>query len=166
MRGTFAISGVLFVAGIAFWFAANALPRSPLAGQVGSDGLPKLLGITLAVLAAGLALQTYIELRKQRRSGAAAETAATGEEDEKDWSGHLRAFGLLAIGAAYILVLPFLGYAVSAALVFAAVATYTGLKPSFKTVVFALGGAVVYYIIFVRILQIPLPAGIWPSMIS
>lgn len=172
MRGIFAISGVLFVSGIAFWFAANALRRSPLAGQVGADGLPKMLGITLAVLAVGLALQTYLQLRQQRRrSGAAAQAAASGDEavadgDEKERPDHLRAFGLLAIGAAYILLLPILGYAVSAALVFGAVATYTGLKPSLKTVLFAVGGAVVYYIVFVRILQIPLPPGFWPSLLG
>ncbi|MGV6872226.1 tripartite tricarboxylate transporter TctB family protein [Pseudochelatococcus sp. B33] len=165
MRATLAVSGILFVFAIVYWLGADALPRSPLAGHVGADGLPKLLAVTLAVLSICLAVQTYMDMRKQRRSGAAVRQAEAAEDDEAPAS-HLRAFGLIGIGAAYLLLLPFLGYALSAALVLGVVATYSGLKPSLKTLYFAIGGGAVCYVIFVKILQIPLPAGFWPSLFS
>lgn len=169
MRATLVVAGALFVLAIAYWLEADTIPRSPLAGQVGADGLPKLLAVTLAVLSVCLALQTWAEMRKQRRSGAAAREAVAGGEtggEAVDWRRHLRALGLIGIGAAYLLLLPILGYAVCAALVLAGVATYTGLRPSFRTVLFGVGGAAVYYVVFVRILGIPLPAGFWPALLG
>lgn len=167
MRATLAVCGLLLVVAVVYWLGADALPRSPLAGQVGADGLPKLLGITLAGLSVCLALQTWLEMKKQRRSGAAAEKTETEQDgEEKTPPNHLRALGLIGFGAAYLFLLPVLGYAVSAALVLAGVATYTGLKPSWRTVLFGIGGGVVYYIVFVRILQIPLPAGFWPGLFN
>lgn len=65
----------------------------------------------------------------------------------------------------YLLVLPHLGYMVSAGLLLAAVATYAGLKPSPATLLFAAGGGILFYLIFVKILQIPLPAGFWPGLL-
>lgn len=164
MRATLVVCGVLFVLAIAYWIGADAIPQSRLAGQVGADGLPKLLGVTLAFLSVCLAAQTFAEMRKRQRSGAAA-----GEEEEEggnlsDWRMHLRALGLVGIGALYILLLPILGYAVSAGLLLAGVATYAGLKPSWQTLAFGVGGGILYYIIFVRVLQIPLPSGFWPSV--
>jgi len=162
MRGTLAASLFLFILGIVFWFMADQLPRSPLAGPVGADGLPKLLGIGLAVLSIALGIQTYLEMRKTQQTNASA--AVTGKEREDGETSHLKAFGLLGIGVLYIVLLPVLGYAVTAAATFAAVATYAGLKPSFRTVAFAVGAAAVYYVLFVRILQIPLPSGFWPAL--
>ena len=58
MRGAYIVSLLLFVFSVAYWLAADALPKSPLAGQIGADGLPKMLGMALAVLSICLAVQT------------------------------------------------------------------------------------------------------------
>ena len=46
------------------------------------------------------------------------------------------------------------------------VATYSGLKPGLATVLFGVAGAAVFYLLFVRLLQVPLPAGVWPTLLS
>src|SRR5690606_20142337 len=161
MRGTLVVSGLLAALAAAYWLQADALPRSRLAGHVGADGFPKMLAVALGLLAIALAVQTLLEARKRQRSGAAAPDTTASE-----WKAHLRALGLIAIGAAYIIALPYLGYAVSVAIVLASVATYTGLKLSWRTAAFSLGGAAGFYVIVVRILQIPLPSGFWPAPFS
>ncbi|MGB3416093.1 MAG: tripartite tricarboxylate transporter TctB family protein [Mesorhizobium sp.] len=167
MRATLVSSGVLFALAVAYWFGADALPKSRLGGQVGADGLPKLLAISLAVLSAALAAQTLAYMRKERRAGAVAKPAdADGDDNPHGWKSHARAFGLIAIGAVYLALLPHLGYAVSAALLLLVVSTYCGLKPSWRTLVFAVVGGAAFYIIFVRVLQVPLPAGLWPTLLG
>jgi len=164
-KATLSVSAALFVLAVVYWLAADAIPASRLAGQVGADGLPKLLGLALGVLSLLLAGQTLFEMRR-------AAAADGGDDQDKgedrlpgSWREHLRALGLIGIGVGYLLVLPHLGYMVSAGLLLAAVATYAGLKPSPATLLFAIGGGVLFYLIFVKILQIPLPAGFWPGLL-
>lgn len=168
MRATLAVSGVLFVLSVAYWLAADAIPASRLAGQVGADGLPKLLGFALGMLSLLLAAQTFFQMRR----ASASQVADGGEGDEDDaktltdWRAHLKALGLIGIGVLYLIALPLLGYAVSAAMLLAAVAAYAGLKPSRSLLAFAVGGGAVFYLIFVKVLSIPLPAGFWPSLLG
>lgn len=164
MRSMFAVSGVLFVISIAYWLGADAIRVSSLAGQVGADGLPKLLGLALGGLSVLLALQTWVQKRRLK----ASPLVADGGEDDVlgDWRSHLRALGLIAIGVVYVIVLPWLGYAVSAAVMLAVVAAYAGLRSWISLAAFAFGGAVVFYLIFVQLLSIPLPAGFWPALFN
>lgn len=164
-KATLAVSAALFVLAVAYWFAADAIPASRLAGQVGADGLPKLLGLALGVLSLLLAGQTLFEMRRAAAEGQGEDKGEGGDRLPGSWREHLRALGLIGIGVGYLLLLPHLGYAVSAGLLLAAVATYAGLKPSWATLFFAVGGGVLFYLIFVKILQIPLPAGFWPGLL-
>lgn len=77
---------------------------------------------------------------------------------------HLRALGLLVIGAAYLLVVGTIGYLPAMALLLLATAYYIGRPWSAGLLVVALGGAGLYDLIFVRLLGIPLPQGIWPGV--
>jgi putative tricarboxylic transport membrane protein len=167
-KATLAVSIVLFVMAVAYWFAADAIPQSRLAGQVGADGLPKLLGVVLGVLSLVLAGQTLYEMRRAAASevGVAPAEDKNDEHETSDWGGHLRALGLIGIGIVYLLVLPHLGYLVSSGLLLGAVATYAGLRPSRATLMFMVGGGVGFYLIFVKVLQIPLPAGFWPGVLN
>ena len=165
-KGTVVVSLALFILAIAYWFMADAIPVSRLAGKVGADGLPKLLGLALGGLSLLLAVQTLLEMRRDRAPAAAVAQAAQEEKSEKSKGGHLRALGLVGIGIVYLLLLPHLGYLVSSMLLLGAVAIYAGLKPSLKALLFAVIGGVAFYLIFVKLLQIPLPAGFWPSLLG
>lgn len=164
-KATLAVSAALFVLAVAYWLAADAIPASRLAGQVGADGLPKLLGLALGLLSLLLAGQTLFEMRRAAAAGGGDDQDKGEDRLPGSWREHLRALGLIGIGVGYLLMLPHLGYMVSAGLLLAAVATYAGLKPSLATLLFAAGGGILFYLIFVKILQIPLPAGFWPGLL-
>jgi putative tricarboxylic transport membrane protein len=160
MRSILVASGLLFVLALAYWLGADAIPKSSLSGSVGADGLPKLLAVTLGVLSVALAGQTILEARKR---AAAGKLAASGGPH---WRAHARAFGVIAIGAVFIALLPVLGYVVTVGLLLVGIAIYSGKRPDLWTVVFGVVGAVVFYVLFVHLLRVPLPPGLWASLLA
>jgi hypothetical protein len=139
---------------------ADAIPKSRLGGTVGADGLPKMLAVVLAILSAGLIVQTLLTAR------VAGPAAASAGEGRGHRSVHLRALGMVAIGAVYIAMVPYLGYFVSVALLLLGVALYNGKRPSRGLVLFGILGAAFFYVLFVQVLDVPLPPGIWPKLIG
>jgi cell division protein FtsW (lipid II flippase) len=79
---------------------------------------------------------------------------------------HFRALGMLAIGGVFISLLEDLGYLVSIALLLAATAWYNGQKTLKPLILFAIGCAIVYDLLFVQLLGIALPPGIWPKLFA
>lgn len=150
---------VLALAGL-YWLGADAIRESPLAGGVGADGLPKALAATLAFLSLLLIGRSFVFRR------ALVGPKISTEERAKRRQRHLRALGMLAIGIGYLLIVPYLGYILSVFLLMAATAIYNGRQasPSFWVTVAA--GALFFYFLFVRFLDIPLPPGIWPDLIG
>ncbi len=161
MRGNLITGIVLLVFAVVFWLGADAIPKSRLGGTVGADGLPKMLAITLGVLSTGLIAQTLLMMK-----AAGPAVRAESEHKTNNWGLHLRALGMILIGAGYLLVVPYLGYLVSIGLLLLTVALYNGKRPSLGLVLFAALGSVVFYLLFVRLLDVPLPAGFWPSLVS
>jgi putative tricarboxylic transport membrane protein len=82
-----------------------------------------------------------------------------------EWKGEarkiFRAFGLLIIGVIYLFMLAFLGYVLSIALLLAAVAFYLGAAFNWRMMLIAAAGAVVLWTIFVILLGVPMPAGLF-----
>ena len=70
---------------------------------------------------------------------------------------------MLLIGIGYLAVVDTIGYVPAVALLVVAAALYLGQGPSARLVLVAVGLAVLYYLIFVRLLGIPLPPGVWPG---
>jgi putative tricarboxylic transport membrane protein len=156
------ITAILLIAfAIVFWFAADTIPKSRLGGTVGADGLPKLLAVALGVLSVGLIVQTLLTART-----AEAVPTARPERKREDRIAHLRAVGMIVIGAGYLAMVPYLGYLPSVALLLAVVALYNGKRPSLGLAAFAIVGAVVFYLLFVQLLDVPLPAGLWPRLLG
>ena len=163
---TLVVSAAFFILAVAYWFGADAITVSTLAGHVGADGLPKLLSWVLGGLAILLAAQTLLE---QRRAAAVAAAEGRAKDEPRlpgTFRGHMRALGLIGFGIIYLLILPHLGYLLSSALLLAAVAVYAGLKSMRSTVLLAVIGGICFYLIFVKVLQIPLPPGFWPSLLG
>ena len=160
MRSNLIAGVVLLAFSVIFWLGADAIPKSRLGGSVGADGLPKTLGIALGVLSLGLIAQTLL----MARAAPAAAVERVNRAERRNL--HLRALGMIVIGAVYVAVVPYLGYVLSIALLLLAVALYNGKRPSRGLVLFTILGAVVFYVLFVQILDVPLPAGFWPSLIG
>jgi putative tricarboxylic transport membrane protein len=154
-RDTIVALGLIVVAGL-YWLGADQIRVSRLEGIVGAQAVPKGLAISLAVLSVLLIGQGL--LRRRRTAGLA------GQAEARDWHAHLRAAGMLLIGIGYLAVVGTVGYMLAVALLVLATALYLGQSPSARLGLLAVGLAVLYYLIFVRLLGIPLPPGVWPAV--
>jgi putative tricarboxylic transport membrane protein len=134
---------------VAYYTAADALPRSLLADGVGADGVPKLLAAVLAVLSIALGARSLLV-------GASA-TAA----DDPGLRRHLRALGVAVLGAAFVGVAPVLGYPLALGLLVLAATLYYGAAPRPQVVIYAAGTAAILWLIFARGLGVALPAGLF-----
>jgi putative tricarboxylic transport membrane protein len=147
--------GLLALAGL-FWLGADQIRVSRLEGIVGAQVVPKGLAVSLAVLSLLLVAQ---DLWRARRAGPAEPASGAGGID-----AHLRAIGILGIGIIYLLMVGTIGYLPAIALLLLATARYLGRPWSAELCLIAVAGAALYYVVFVRLLGIPLPPGIWPGV--
>ena len=84
----------------AYYGFSVSIPASALSDEVGARGLPTVLAILLALIAAVMGARALI-------FAPAARVAEPDDEPEAKWS---RALGLLGLGALYIPVAWLLGY--------------------------------------------------------
>jgi putative tricarboxylic transport membrane protein len=148
--------GLLLFAGL-YWLGADQIRVSRLEGIVGAQAVPKTLAISLAILSLLLIAQ---DLKRGRRASA----TATGREADAGSNAHLRAAGMLLIGVGYLVVVGTIGYLPAIALLVLGTARYMGQPWSARMIALAIGGALVYHLIFAWLLDIPLPPGIWPGL--
>lgn len=144
----FASGLVLLALAGTYHLATREIPRSSLSDEVGPDGLPNLLTALLALLGALIAIRGLITRSRAVR---------TNEQQ----AAPLRALGFLAIGAGYVLVAPLVGYAIAVALLIAAVALYEGMAPSWRVPAVAVGGGVLFWLIFVALLRVDQPTSLF-----
>jgi hypothetical protein len=148
-----------------YWMGSNMIAQSSMSGSVGADGLPKLLAIVLAVLSVVLIIQSILVRRLPavvpEEPHAVPEE---GEEPEFTRRGHFLAAGLLVITIIYSMLLPYAGYAVSIGFLLLAVALFYGRRPSLGLLAFVVIGAGSFHLIFVTLLAVRMPPGIWPSL--
>ena len=136
---------------VAYYAAADALPRSLLADGVGADGVPKLLAVVLAVLSVALGARSLL-------GGASAANAGS---EGLGFLRHLRALGVAALGAAFVVLAPVLGYPLALALLLLAAARYYGAALRLQVVLYAGGTAAILWLIFARVLGVAMPAGLF-----
>jgi hypothetical protein len=136
---------------VAYYAAADALPRSLLADGVGADGVPKLLAVALAVLSVALGARSLL----------AGASAANAGSEGLGLLRHLRALGVAALGAAFVVLAPVLGYPLALALLLLAAALYYGAALQLQVVLYAGGTAAILWLIFARVLGVAMPAGLF-----
>ncbi|MCK0206641.1 tripartite tricarboxylate transporter TctB family protein [Starkeya koreensis] len=147
---------LLAIAG-AYYVSIGTIADSTLSDEVGAAGLPLALAGLLALIALVMMARAVLATRAARRAGG---PVAAVEDDEEGDASVPRALGLLLIGAAYVVLLPYAGYVLSVALLIAAVAFYEGAARSWVIPAAAIGGAALYWAIFVKLLGVHQPAGI------
>ncbi|AZQ67127.1 hypothetical protein EF888_08275 [Silicimonas algicola] len=153
-----------------YWRAAGDIPISPLDGIVNAAALPRslaiaMMGFSVLLILRALAIEAMY-LRAARRVEGAASSRPKLDGMEFSLSQHLKAAGVVAIGIVFLLVLPLLGYLLSVLLLVFVMSAYIGARAGVYTLGVSAMLAVAYYLLFVRFLDIPLPAGIWPSLIG
>ena len=144
--------GVVCLALAAGYYAmAAAIPESALSDTVGAQGLPKTYAIVLAVLSSILIIRSI--------AGAGAETARATHRTPV-----LRVAGMLVIGILYLIVVPWIGYILALTGLIAATTYYQGGGLNARVAVVALSGALFFWVLFVAVLGIAHPPGIWPAL--
>ena len=159
MDKDFALGSATLVLAAGYYLMAAAIPESQLADAIGPQGLPK----TYAVLLAGLSLILIVRslARQQGVSTGSAGAQGSGAQRQALW----RVAGMLAIGVVYMLVVSWLGYILSLAGLIFATTYYQGGAVNRRVAVVAVSGAVFLWLLFVILLRIPQPAGLWPSLL-
>jgi putative tricarboxylic transport membrane protein len=155
-----AASGLVLLLIAALYYAATgSIADSTLSDEVGATGLPRVLTWALAGLGLLLVVRALVAARPTPEP--------TAEADAEQDARLPRAIGFLLFGAAYVVVLPFLGYLVSTALLIGAVAIFERAERRWVVPVTAIGGAVLYWAIFVKLLGVNQPTGtIWQGLLS
>ncbi len=144
---------------VVVYFGASGIGTSYMSDPIGPAGLPKMLAIVLGGLAVLLIAKSSIELFKARRR-------APIEPSESKWRRHLLAAGMFAIGGAYVLIAEVVGYVVGIVLVILATALYQGAARSWQAPAIAVGGAVSFWLLFVVLLNIGQPEGLWSRLLN
>lgn len=159
-----------FALGAWYWRAAGDIPISPLDGIVNASALPRILAIAmmlfsvLLILRALLVEYMFLAAARKRVDGLARRPEVEGHAFTP--RQHVKAAGIVCIGIVYLLVLPWLGYIPSVILLMLAVSVYIGARAGLYTLGVAVAIAVAFYLLFVRLLGIPLPAGFWPTLMG
>lgn len=138
----------LAIAAIYYYFASD-IPRSLLSDEVGAVGLPKLYAVALSLLGIFLVWSSF---------AVPAGPAPEGEPGANPLQ-HVRAVGLLLLGAAYLLLISSLGYLLTISLLIAAVALYCGAAFGARVLLISAAGGMVFWLVFVKMFSMPLPAG-------
>lgn len=169
-----AFGGTTLALSVGYYWMAAAIPRSQLADALGPQGLPRTYAVLLGVLSLALIVKS-LRRRAQASTPADSRSPVSGPSLPGLPSSVLRppsplwrVAGMLAIGIAYILVAPWLGYLLSIAALMLATIYYQGgaIKGQAATVaaVVALSGGILFWLLFVVLMRVPQPPGWWPPL--
>ena len=136
------------VLSIAYYAMTTGIPDSQLSDSIGPQGLPRAYAFVLAALSLILILRS---LRSNVRL----------HSDPAIW----RVAGMLGIGGVYVLAVERLGYFLSVAGLIVATTYYQGGALGRNVVIVALVGAVICWLLFVRLMGVPQPPGWWPALL-
>lgn len=163
-RDLVASVGLMLLA-LAYGLKAQAIPGSSLTGKgLGAGAVPSALAIAMGLFALLLLLRSVRGLRRLAPPAAAPQAPKAPLAERL--RPHRRALGMLIFGIVFVNVLDYTGYALAIALLLAATAWYNGQSKLKPLLLFAAGGAIIYDLLFVHLLEVTLPAGIWPSLFA
>lgn len=149
------ISGfALLVFDVVYFRATQKIQISMLDDAFGARGLPHILAVLLAVLAAIIIFRGFLASRRIQPI-----TEAPVEDAERE-APLARALGLLLIGAGYIVVLPIVGYPVGIALLIGTIALYEGAARNWRIPAAAIFGGLLFWLLFNVLLGVGLPSGL------
>ena len=154
-------SATLVVAAL-YYALTLTIPQSELADPIGPQGLPKIYAFVLGALSILLIVRS---LRRPMSSEPANHEPANPRTGEPANPRLARVAGMLLIGVAYMIVLPWLGYLLSVAGLIAATIYFQGGSINGRSLLVAISGAVCLWLLFIWLLRIQYPAGLWPSVI-
>ena len=151
MARDFVCSVVLLVVAAGYYYLASGIANSALADEVGAAGLPTIYAFALGSIGLIMALQAVVKgLLNRVEVGEAVDLGLMLR----------RAGGVLGIGIGYLLIVSVVGYMIALVIVLAAMLIYFGERASGRIALAATVGAGLFWVLFDRLLGIPMP-GIW-----
>jgi hypothetical protein len=139
---------------------AQSIEDSLLADAVGASGVPTGVGVVLLIASLFLFAKSF-KTKAGMLTETEGETAEGGSEHP-----HAMALGLLLILAAYVFLLPILGYVLSVGLLVGAAAWFAGARRYTSLVLCAVLAGPVLWFVFDWTLEIRLPVGLWPMWLG
>jgi hypothetical protein len=157
----------LFVFGVATALASLNLPVGTMRAP-GSGFFPLLLGLLLAALSVSQGGRVYLERLKQAQAARLRQTQAApvspaAPAAHPSWragEGPRRVLLFMGAVALAVALLPTLGYALTSLLLMLALLRILGLASWRLIGAISAATAIACYLVFVRVLGIPLPAGV------
>ncbi len=150
MRRDLVFGSATLALGSLYYWLAGSVAVSRLADPIGPQGLPKIYGMALMTLSLVLIVSS-------------TRSAVRSQSPEPRAQSHLyRAAGMLMIGIAYVVVVPYAGYMVMIAAVILATIYYQGGRFTRHAVLVSLFGGVFFWVLFVVLMGIDQPRGFFP----
>lgn len=147
---------------VAYLQLAGRIPDSLLSDAVGAAGVPRALGWAAGLIGALLCLRSvHFGQRAARASPPLPAVPAEQPHAGASKRPHLRALGLLAILFAYVLLAPWLGYALATGLLVASAAAYAGAPIGRNLLLVSALAALAFWVLFVHVFRIAMPVGAW-----
>jgi hypothetical protein len=141
---------------------ASGIEDSLLADEVGASGVPLAIGGLMALVSALLLFKAFI----QKPTPVLHSDADQEPDPDAPQNPHRLALGLLLILAAYLVLLPWLGYVLAIGLLSASVAWFAGGRESRVLLGFALFTGPLLWFLFDFALKVKMPAGIWSTLFA
>jgi putative tricarboxylic transport membrane protein len=138
---------LMLVAAVLVIVDAVRLPDTSEA--VGPAAVPLPVGVLLGIVGAVLLVQSR------------AQYATAAHESTWQPNAGLRLLGMLVALVAFAVLLPVLGYVVSAAALFVSAAMLLGAPKFWTTVAYGWALAAVVFLVFDRLIRLSLPSGPW-----
>ncbi len=149
----------------AYIWQARAIEDSLLSDEVGAGGVPAGVGLLMLAASLGLLLKAVLVHARARRVQARTDAScAPAEAQDGPAHPHRMALGLLAILGGYVVLLPWAGYVVSMGLLAVAVARFAGARMGPALLAFAVSVGPLLWFLFQHLLQVRMPAGVWPAL--
>jgi hypothetical protein len=148
-----AFGGVMLALGITYYWLTTGIPPSALDDAVGPVGMPRLYAVLLVALSVVTMVRAMLAVLL--RQPLHRESAL-----RRSW----RFSGMLLLGVLYVVIVPWLGYLPSIALLIAGTAWYQGGAINRRVIIVSASGALLLWLLFVAFLRIPQPPGAWTSI--
>lgn len=140
-----------------YLYFASQIRVSSLSDSFGPQGMPLVYGwlmLLLGLVLVGQAVFSYLK----------SESAVRQLIDTADWAGQGRktlwAAGLMAFAIAYLGLVTSLGYLLAMVVLICGVALFLGARFTWRPVLIGVIGAVILWLIFVKLLGVAMPAGL------
>lgn len=134
-----------------YLYVASGIQESLLSDAVGAGGVPRALGWVMATLGLLLCVRSVSFAAGPAKAATAPPQDSTAAPSRHP---HLQALGLLGILIGYVVLAPYLGYAVAVAVLVAAVAAYGGAAIDRNLLLISAAGGLVLWLVFAKLLGI------------